>query len=105
MVANGMGSMGYNLHMLHRLPGAIHAQPMGSGLRADDQESSESVPPTHFGSVRIDATYVKIRGKWRYLYRVSMPREFSPEVGAGGVEGFSVAVRAAFVAARIPGAR
>ncbi|OWK25218.1 hypothetical protein AJ87_13205 [Rhizobium yanglingense] len=23
----------------------------------------------HCGSVRIDETYVKIRGKWRYLYR------------------------------------
>ncbi len=23
----------------------------------------------HYGSVRVDETYVKIRGKWRYLYR------------------------------------
>ena len=25
--------------------------------------------PPHCGSVRVDETYVKIRGKWRYLYR------------------------------------
>ena len=28
----------------------------------------------HCGSIRIDETYIKVRGQWRYLYRVSFPR-------------------------------
>ncbi len=31
--------------------------------------------PQHCGSVRIDETYGKIRGKWRYLYRAIDKRE------------------------------
>jgi IS6 family transposase len=39
------------------------------GLCADDREAASPVPTPALWFVRIDETYVKIRGKWRYLYR------------------------------------
>lgn len=46
-----------------------HDQSRGPGLCTTHREAAAAVSTTACGSVRIDEIYVKIRGKWRYLYR------------------------------------
>ena len=49
--------------------GSQHSEPLGPGLRVADRASVAILRKPHCGSIRIDETYIKIRGQWRYLYR------------------------------------
>ena len=49
--------------------GSQHSEPLGPGLRVADRASVAILRKPHCGSIRIDETYIKIRGQWRYLYQ------------------------------------
>ena len=53
--------------------GPLHPEPLGVGLRAPDRERLRTFRKPHCGSIRIDETYIKVRGQWRYLYRAKPP--------------------------------
>ncbi len=48
---------------------SLDHQPVGARLRAGHRTPPAAVPQAACGSVRVDETYIKVRGQWRYLYR------------------------------------